>query len=179
MVQKQVAKKLPVFCFYEDNVQKIVFWGQIRVFLLHLPFIKVTDSITYQIENNLSVEDFKAVLENSTLAQRRPVEDTERLSAMLKNANLIVTARTDGKIVGVSRAITDFVYCTYLSDLAVDENFQKKGIGKELIRHTKLAAPQAKLILLSAPKAVEYYPKIGMKRHEHCYFIDSIEELKP
>jgi predicted N-acetyltransferase YhbS len=142
-----------------------------------IPFLKVVSPIIYQIENDLSVEDFRTVLENSTLAQRRPVEDTERLTAMLKNANLIITARAAGKIVGVSRAITDFVYCTYLSDLAVDESCQKNGIGKELIRQTKLAAPQAKLILLSAPKAVGYYPKIGMKRHEHCYFMDNIEEL--
>lgn len=134
--------------------------------------------ITYQLENNLSVEDFRLVLNNSTLGERRPIDDTERLTTMLKNANLIVTARVEGKIIGVSRAMTDFAFCTYLSDLAVDENYQKKGIGKELIRQTKLAAPQAKLILLSAPKAVAYYPYIGMKHHPHCYYIDLVEELK-
>ncbi len=135
-------------------------------------------TITYQTENDLTVEDFRLVLKNSTLGERRPIDDTERLDLMLKNANLIVTARVEGKIIGVSRAITDFAFCTYLSDLAVDENYQKKGIGKELIRRTKLAAPRAKLILLSAPKAVDYYPRIGMKHHPHCYFIDTIEELK-
>lgn len=135
-------------------------------------------SITYQTENDLSVEDFRLVLKNSTLGERRPIEDTERLADMLKNANLIVTARIEDKIIGVSRAITDFAFCTYLSDLAVDESYQKKGIGKELIRQTKLAAPRAKLILLSAPKAVDYYPRIGMKHHPHCYFIDTVEELK-
>ena len=134
--------------------------------------------ITYQLENDLSVEDFRLVLSNSTLGERRPIDDTERLITMLKNANLIVTARVEGKIIGVSRAMTDFAFCTYLSDLAVDENYQKKGIGKELIRQTKLAAPQAKLILLSAPKAVAYYPRIGMTHHPHCYYIDSVEELK-
>jgi ribosomal protein S18 acetylase RimI-like enzyme len=65
-----------------------------------------------------------------------------------------------------------------LSDLAIDENYQKQGIGKELIRQTKLAAPIAKLILLSAPKAVSYYPKIGMKQWEQCYVLDSVEDLK-
>lgn len=134
-------------------------------------------TITYQTEKNLSVEEFISVLERSTLGERRPIQDVERIAAMLQNANLIVTARDNGAIVGVSRAISDFAFCTYLSDLAVDENYQKQGIGKELIRQTKLAAPQAKLILLSAPKAVEYYPKIGMKHHPHCYFIDSVEEL--
>ena len=135
-------------------------------------------TITYQTENDLTVEDFRLVLKNSTLGERRPIDDIERIALMLKNANLIVTARVEGKIIGVSRAMTDFAFCTYLSDLAVDENYQKKGIGKELIRRTKLAAPRAKLILLSAPKAVDYYPRIGMKHHPHCYFIDTIEELK-
>jgi predicted N-acetyltransferase YhbS len=97
---------------------------------------------------------------------------------MIKHANLIVTAREDGKLVGISRSLTDFSFCTYLSDLAVDKNYQKKGIGKELIRQTKLATPTAKLILLAAPKAIDYYPKIGMDKQEHCYVLDNVNNLK-
>ncbi|MBX2922284.1 MAG: GNAT family N-acetyltransferase [Chitinophagaceae bacterium] len=134
--------------------------------------------ITYQLEKDLSAEDFTAVLHSSMLAERRPAGDPERIKAMLANANLIITARDSGKIVGVSRALTDFAFCTYLSDLAVDRAYQKSGIGRELIRRTHLAAPQAKLILLSAPAAVNYYPRIGMKRHEHCYYMDDERELK-
>ncbi len=134
--------------------------------------------IQYQIENNLSLEDFRKVLISSTLGERRPVNDESRLRKMLEGANLIVTARIDGEIVGVARSLSDFTYCTYLSDLAVDERFQKMGIGKELIRKTKSETGDAKLILLSAPKAIAYYPKIGMKRHEHCFFIDTQEEIK-
>jgi len=135
--------------------------------------------LTYQIENHLSVSEFRDLLIASTLAERRPVDEPERLQKMLEHGNLIVTVRTaDGKLVGVSRALTDFVYCTYLSDLAVDETFQHQGIGTELIRQTKLASPQAKLILLSAPKATGYYPKIGMSQHEFCFFLDRVEELK-
>ncbi|MGN6435714.1 MAG: GNAT family N-acetyltransferase [Agriterribacter sp.] len=133
--------------------------------------------ITYQLENDLSAEDFIDVLRASTLGERRPVDDIDRIKTMLANANLIITARDNGKVVGVSRALTDFAFCTYLSDLAVDVSYQRSGIGKELIRQTKLAAPQAKLILLSAPAAVNYYPRIGMKRHEHCFYIDSEKEL--
>jgi predicted N-acetyltransferase YhbS len=134
--------------------------------------------ITYQIEENLTIEEFKAILEKSTLGERRPVNEPERLAKMLQHGNLIVTARDGEKLVGVSRSLTDFLYCTYLSDLAVDTDYQKQGIGKELIRQTKLATPQAKLILLSAPKAVEYYPKIGMTRHDHCFYLDRVEDLK-
>ena len=97
---------------------------------------------------------------------------------MCKNANLIVTARRDGKLIGVGRSLTDFTYCTYLSDLAVDIKFQRQGIGKELIAETKKQTPDAKLILLSAPAAVDYYPKIGMKKHNHCFILDDVNDLK-
>ena len=134
--------------------------------------------IIYNIENDLSIEEFKAVLINSTLGERRPVEEPERLDKMLRFANLIITARENGKLVGVSRSITDFAFCTYLSDLAVDESYQKKGIGKELIKLTKKETPDATLILLAAPAAQAYYPKIGMKQFEQCYFIKDINQIK-
>ena len=134
--------------------------------------------IIYNVEKSLDVSEFVEVLKNSTLAERRPVEDEQRISSMCNNANLIVTARIDGKLVGVARSITDFVYCTYLSDLAVDVEYQKQGIGKRLIEETKKITPQAKLILLSAPGAIDYYPKIGMTKHNQCYFLDDIKDLK-
>ena len=134
--------------------------------------------IEYKIENDLSVEEFRQILITSTLAERRPVNEPERLSKMLEHANLIVTARDNGKLIGVSRSLTDFMYCTYLSDLAVDKDYQKKGIGKELIRQTKLKTPKAKLILLAAPAAIPYYPKIGMTQYEYCYFLDSVDKLE-
>jgi ribosomal protein S18 acetylase RimI-like enzyme len=134
--------------------------------------------IQYQIENDLSVDEFKEVLINSTLGERRPVNDMATLSKMLEHGNLIITARVNEKLVGIARSLTDFLYCTYLSDLAVDENYQRMGIGKELIRRTKLASPNAKLILLAAPKAVTYYPKIGMTQFEQCYILNNLEDLK-
>ncbi len=136
------------------------------------------DEIIYSIEKSLEPAEFIEVLKNSGLDKRRPVNDEPRTIAMCNNASLIVTARLNGKLIGVARSITDFVYCTYLSDLAVDLKYQKTGIGKKLIEETKKAALQAKLILLSAPDAVEFYPKIGMKKHNHCYYIDDINELK-
>ena len=134
--------------------------------------------ISYQVENNLGPEEFVQVLQRSTLGERRPVNDPERIAGMLAHGNLILTARDNGEIVGVARSLTDFSFCTYLSDLAVDMEYQHKGIGKELIRRTQLEAPKAKLILLSAPAAVNYYPHIGMRRHEHCFYIDHADELK-
>src|SRR5262245_31061808 len=114
----------------------------------------------------------KSLDSRSTLAERRPVHDLETIRGMLRHADLIVTARARGLLVGVSRAITDFTYCTYLSDLAVDRQFQRQGIGRELIRRTHEAAGlQTTLILLSAPAARSYYPHIGMQPHDSCWLI--------
>lgn len=134
--------------------------------------------ISYQIEKHLDIVEFRNVLERSTLAARRPVQDQQRLKSMLDHGNLIITARVDGVLVGVARSLTDFTFCTYLSDLAVDEAWQKKGIGKELIRRTKLETPLAKLILLAAPAAVAYYPKIGMAHFPQCYVLDDLGSLE-
>jgi len=136
------------------------------------------NEVVIQKELSLDPSEFINVLNRSTLGERRPVDDFKRITEMCKNANLIVAARLDGKLIGVARSITDFTYCTYLSDLAVDKDYQKSGIGKRLIEETKKQTPQAKLILLSAPAAIDYYPKIGMKRHNHCFILDDISELK-
>lgn len=128
--------------------------------------------IDYQLEPDLSVEEFIDVLVRSTLAQRRPVGDRPTVAKMLAHADILVTARQQGQLVGVSRGISDFSYCTYLSDLAVDEAFQGRGIGRELIRRTHEAAGLVTtLLLLAAPKAQTYYPHVGMTRHESCWLI--------
>ena len=129
-------------------------------------------SVTYLREPDLTPDEFIDVLVRSTLAERRPVHDLATIRAMLKNADVILTARLGGLLVGVSRAVTDFAFCTYLSDLAVDEKYQQQGIGRELIRRTHEAAGlHTTLILLAAPKAQTYYPHIGMMKHESCWVI--------
>lgn len=127
--------------------------------------------ITYAVEPDLGADEFITVLKRSTLAERRPVDDPERIGAMLKHASLIVTARDERRrLVGVSRALTDFGYCTYLSDLAVDRDYQGRGIGRELIRRThEHAGHQTQLILIAAPRSETYYPHIGMEPHRSCW----------
>jgi GNAT superfamily N-acetyltransferase len=125
----------------------------------------------YDIEPDLTPAEFIDVLRRSTLAERRPVDDPDVIAGMLRHADVVATARDrDGLLIGVSRAISDFSYCTYLSDLAVDEACQGRGIGRELIRRTHEAAGEfTTLILLAAPKAQTYYPHIGMTRHDSCW----------
>ena len=132
----------------------------------------MSSPIAYAIEPDLGPDEFIDVLVRSTLSERRPVDDRARIARMLSEADVIVTARLEGKLIGVSRAITDFGFCTYLSDLAVDEAVQRQGIGRELIRRTHEAGGlHSNLILLAAPKAETYYPHIGMTKHESCWII--------
>ena len=114
----------------------------------------------------------------STLAERRPVDDHTRFAAMLENANLIVTAWDGDLLIGISRCITDFSWTTYLSDLAVRVSHQRGGIGKELIRRTQAAAPEAKLLLLAAPAAEKYYPHIGFQHFPQAWMLRAEEELR-
>jgi GNAT superfamily N-acetyltransferase len=128
--------------------------------------------IQYRSDVAITAEQFIDVLKRSTLGERRPVNDPQRIQKMLDHGNVLVTAWSGNTLVGVSRALTDFSYCCYLSDLAVDEAYQHKGIGKELVRLThEEAGPQAALILLAAPAAETYYPKIGMEQFDHCFLI--------
>ena len=132
------------------------------------------NGIVYGIEPGLDAAEFADVLRRSTLGARRPVDDPETMRAMVAHADLVVTARTgDGLLVGVSRALTDYSWCTYLSDLAVDVAFQRRGIGRELIRRTHEAAGlHTGLTLLAAPAAETYYPHIGMRPHHSCWRIE-------
>ena len=130
-----------------------------------------SDSV-YAVEPHLKPQEFVDVLRRSTLAERRPVHDAATIEAMLRNASVIVTARVDGLLVGVARAISDFAYCTYVSDLAVDVAFQRAGIGRELLDRTHRAAGlHTTMILLAAPAAEGYYPHIGMRPHNSCWLV--------
>ncbi|SFS90979.1 Acetyltransferase (GNAT) domain-containing protein [Succinivibrio dextrinosolvens] len=126
--------------------------------------------ITYTTKKKISVEAYVDLICSTTLKDRRPINDYERIEQMLKNANLIVTAWDGNELVGIARSVTDFSFCCYVSDLAVRGSYQKKGIGKKLLQVTKdNIHNNAKLILLAAPQATEYYPHIGFERHNAAF----------
>jgi predicted N-acetyltransferase YhbS len=117
--------------------------------------------ILYRVGNELDVNLVVDLYRASTLGARRPVDDLERMAAMLRGANLVVTAWDGTRLVGIARSLSDFTYCTYLSDLAVHLDWQRQGIGKELIRRTQTAGGEASVLLFAAPAAVDYYGHIG------------------
>lgn len=117
--------------------------------------------IDYRMGNDLDLDQVIALYRSSGLGERRPIDDRRRMEQMLRGANLVVTAWDVSRLVGIARSLSDFCYATYLSDLAVDLEYQRQGIGRELIRRTQSAGGQATVFLFSAPAAVDYYPHIG------------------
>lgn len=127
-------------------------------------------AIEYRQNFPLEAADVAAVFAASGI--RRPIHDLARIGRMFANADLVVSAWHEGRLVGVCRALTDFSYCCYLSDLAVDSEFQKRGIGRQLIAHVRSAiGEEAALLLLSAPEAMDYYPRIGFENVGNAFLI--------
>jgi predicted N-acetyltransferase YhbS len=117
--------------------------------------------ISYRTGNDLQLDAVIELYRASTLGERRPVDDRRRMAKMLEGANLVITAWDGDALVGLARSLSDFAFCTYLSDLAVRLSHQRQGIGQELMRRTQAAGGEATLYLFAAPRAVEYYPHVG------------------
>ena len=142
-----------------------------------------TPHVTYQINSPITPFQFIEVLKKCSLGERRPIDSPFVMKGMLDNANLLVTAwvseaheeavndsESNKTLIGVAPCVTDFSYCCYLSDIAVDEAYQNQGIGKSMIKKIEQQLPPScKIILLSAPQASEYYPKIGFTKHESAW----------
>ena len=134
--------------------------------------------ITYRTGNDLELEAVIELYRASTLGERRPVEDRERMTAMLAHANLVISAWDGDLLVGLARSLSDFSFCTYLSDLAVRVSHQRRGIGRELLRRTRAAGGAATLILLAAPRAAGYYPRLGFTPHPRAWVLPAGASLR-
>ena len=127
-------------------------------------------AIEYRFGNDLNLDQVIDLYNASTLGERRPVDDRRIMSEMLQHANLVVTAWDGELLIGIARTLTDFGYVGYLADLAVRGSYQRQGIGIELMKLTReKMGPRSMLVLLAAPKAATYYPKIGFHRHESAW----------
>jgi GNAT superfamily N-acetyltransferase len=130
------------------------------------------DGITYRIGGELDLDQTIGLYRASTLGERRPVDNRACMQEMLERANLIVTAWDGERLVGISRTLTDFCYVAYLADLAVDQAYQRKGIGRSLIERTQTAlGDNAVIVLLAAPAAESYYPHVGFTHHPQAWIL--------
>jgi GNAT superfamily N-acetyltransferase len=133
--------------------------------------------IEYRVDAGLSAAELAALFDRSGI--RRPTGDLARIRHMIDNASLTITAWDGEKLVGVARALTDFVYCCYLSDLAVDRDYQRHGIGRELVQQVRSTiGEETTLLLLAAPEAMEYYPKLGFQPIHNGWIIKAKSRLE-
>lgn len=131
-------------------------------------------AINYHTDAVLDVQQVIELYKCSTLGERRPVNNPQVFQGMIDNANIIVTAWDNEKLVGISRAMSDLVYVTYLADLVVHEHYQHRGIGKQLIELTQAqASPDCMMVLLAAPLANDYYPKLGFIHNPRAWTLKS------
>ena len=137
------------------------------------------EEIEYKYGNNLDLNQVIDLYASSTLGERRPIDDRQIMADMLLHANLVVTAWEGNLLVGIARSLTDFTYVAYLADLAVRVSHQKQGVGKKLIALTReRMGPRSFVVLLSAPAAAEYYPRIGFTHHPQAWILRAGEDLK-
>ena len=133
--------------------------------------------ITFQQEDTILLEEYIAILTDSGLAARRPMEDLELLNAMILGSNVLVTARSNGRLIGLLRGLSDYCYRCFVADLAVAKDNQGRGIGREIISFTRDLAPGARIFLFSAEDAEGFYQKLGFQLHERCYQLKLGEAL--
>ncbi len=140
--------------------------------------VNPANAILYRYGNNLDLDQVIELYVKSTLGERRPVQSRATMQAMVEHANLVVTAWDGDRLVGIARTLTDFAYCGYLADLAVHAGYQRMGIGVQLIEKTRQKmGPSAKIILLAAPAAVDYYPHVGFTKHNSAWVLAAGDPL--
>jgi GNAT superfamily N-acetyltransferase len=130
--------------------------------------------IRYTHDAHLNLEQVIALYKRTSLGERRPIDRPEIFQGMIDNASIVVSAWDKDLLVGIARALSDFTYVTYLADLAVDESYQHQGIGKQLINEVQaLTHPNCMMVLLAAPNANDYYPKIGFTHNPRAWMLKS------
>jgi ribosomal protein S18 acetylase RimI-like enzyme len=128
--------------------------------------------IDYRTDAPISVEAAIDLYKRSTLGERRPVHRPDIFEGMLGNASLTVSAWHGERLVGIARSLTDFTYVAYLADLAVDAEYQRRGIGERLIEETKRRlGDECMIVLLAAPKANDYYPRLGFEHNPRAWML--------
>lgn len=117
----------------------------------------------------ISAEEYIDFLARTDLGQQYPKEDfVNRIQTLVENVQVsLVVRNAENKIIGVCFGLTDFAYWLMLTDLGVDRDYARLGIGKILVETAHELAGGEKNIVLCAyvnDKAIPFYEKMGMKK---------------
>lgn len=134
--------------------------------------------LEYRVEHRIDLDRAAYLYRSSTLDERRPYDDRSRLAEVLEASNLLIAAWHGDELVGLARCLTDHGYVTYVCDLAVDQAYQRRGIGRRLLTRVQEEAPRTKLVLLAAPAARGYYPRIGFTLHTSAWWLPEGEPVR-
>lgn len=127
-------------------------------------------TIRYQVNGPVDPGAAATLFRDSGI--HRPDDDLERVAQMIERANLMVTAWNGAELVGMARALTDWCYCCYLSDLAVSRQLQRCGIGTALLERVKEEIGDAvTLVLVASPEAAQFYNRIGLPRSDQAFVL--------
>ncbi|WP_046175674.1 GNAT family N-acetyltransferase [Domibacillus indicus] len=127
-------------------------------------------AIVYRVNSGITAPQLAEVFHSSGI--RRPADDFPRLQKMIRHADLTAEAWEEEVLIGVARVVTDFSYCAYISDLAVRKEWQGQGIGAELLKRVEeKLGEEVTLVLLSAPGAMDFYPKVGFEKADNAFRI--------
>ena len=137
------------------------------------------DSIIIK-EERLNSAEYIDFLKRTDLGSQYPKERFyERIKKLVKNVSISLVARNEkGLIVGVLFGLTDFCYWLYITDLGVDRNYERQGIGSKLMKKAHEIAGGEKDIavyLIANDNAIPFYEKLGMKKADEVMKFNHIE----
>ena len=128
----------------------------------------------------LTAEEYIDFLKRTDLGSQYPKERfAERIPRLLENASISLAARNDeNRLIGVLLGLTDFAYWLYVTDLGVDRDYERQGIGRRLMKLAHETAGGEKDIavyLIANENAVPFYEKLGMKKADDVMKYNHIE----
>lgn len=131
-------------------------------------------------QERISAEEYIDFLKRTNLGSQYPKERfKERISNLVKYVSITLVARNEsGLIVGVLFGLTDYAYWLYVTDLGIDRNYERQGIGKQLMKaaHNKAGGEKdIAVYLIANEEAVPFYEKLGMKRANDVMQYNHIE----
>jgi GNAT superfamily N-acetyltransferase len=134
-----------------------------------------------KIENETITHiEYIEFLSRTDLGKQYPKEDfIERIKKLVENIPICLIARNEkNQIIGNCFGLTDFAYWLLISDLGIDRRYEKKGLGKSLLKYAEdLAGGEKNIIqiLMANENALDFYKKVGMKEAKDIFIKSQVD----